>query len=203
MSKFMAVSRQAINLDKEKIRLETKVLAMERELSRRAGERLKLVDKVKQLESEVKELKNLAEELRTDIVNKESCLDHLQKKSDALSSSLGKAKDKAIKELKASDAYTKLLDKNYVARIEDFRQDACEAFLGVDFDSIRLRVATESSLISSTSEDIDIDDDATTFDGPKNNAPTDLSQQFLTFITSNISSSSFFFFWGSVVLDHF
>ena len=77
MSKFIVVSRQAINLDKEKIRLETKVLAMERELSRRAGERLKLVEKVKHLEFEVKELKNLAEELKTDIVNKESCLDHL------------------------------------------------------------------------------------------------------------------------------
>lgn len=124
MSKFMAVYRQAINLDKEKIRLETKVLAMERELSRRAGEMLKLEDKVKHLESEVKELKNLAEEPQTDIVNKESRLDHLQKKSDALSSSLGKAKDKAIKEFKAFDAYTKLLNENYVAGFEDFRQDA-------------------------------------------------------------------------------
>ena len=80
---------------------------------------------------------------------------------------MGKAKDKAIKELKAFDAYTKLLDENYVAGFEDFHQDAREAFLGVDFDSITLRVATESSLISSTSEDIDIDDNATTFDGPK------------------------------------
>ena len=175
MSKFMAVSRQAINLDKEKIRLETKVLAMERELSRRAGEMLKLEDKVKHLESEVKELKNLAEEPKTDIVNKESRLDHLQKKSDALSSSLGKAKDKAIKEFKAFDAYTKLLNENYVAGFEDFRQDAWEAFLGVDFDSIRLRVAAESSIISSTSKDVNIDDDATTSDGPKNNAPTGLS----------------------------
>ena len=170
----MAVSRQAINLDKEKIRLETKVLAMERELSRRAGERLKLVDKVKQLESEVKELKNLAEELRTDIVDKESRLDHLEKKSDALSSSLGKAKDNAIKEFKASDAYTKLLDENCATGFEDFRQDAWEAFLGVNFDSIRLHVAAESSLILSTSEDVDIDDDATTSDGPKNDAPTGL-----------------------------
>ena len=44
----------------------------------------------------------------------------------------------------------------------------------MNFDSIRLHVATESSLILSTSEDVDIDDDATTSDGPKNDAPTGL-----------------------------
>ena len=36
MSKFMAASKQATDLDKEKIRLDAKVLAMERELSKRA-----------------------------------------------------------------------------------------------------------------------------------------------------------------------
>ena len=39
-------------------------------------------DKVKHLEFEVKELKNLVEELRIDMVDKESCLGDLQKKSD-------------------------------------------------------------------------------------------------------------------------
>lgn len=61
MSKFMAASRQATDLDKEKIRLDAKVLAMERELSKQVGERLKLEDKVKHLEFKVKELNNLAE----------------------------------------------------------------------------------------------------------------------------------------------
>ena len=37
MSKFMAASKQATELDKEKIRLDTKVCAMEKELSKRAG----------------------------------------------------------------------------------------------------------------------------------------------------------------------
>ena len=99
-----------------------------------------------------------------------------------------KAKDEAIKEFKASDAYTKLLDENYASRFEDFHQDASEAFPGVDFDFIRLRVTTESSLVPRTSEDIDIDDDATTSDKPKDytqpmvvgqpkdDAPIDLSQ---------------------------
>lgn len=56
-----------------------------------------------------------------------------------------KAKDEAIKKFKASDTYTKLLDENYATGFEDFHQDAREAFPVVDFDSIRLCVATESS----------------------------------------------------------
>ena len=97
----MVASRQAIDLDKEKIRLDAKVLAMERELSKQARERLKLEDQVKHLESKVKELRNLAEELRIDIVDKESRLDHLQKKSDKFSLFIKKAKDEAIKEFKS------------------------------------------------------------------------------------------------------
>lgn len=104
MSKFMVASREAMGLDKKKIRLDDKVLAMKRELSKRAGERLKLENQVKCLKFEVKELRNLAEELRTDIIGKESRLDHLWKKSDELSSSMNKTKDEAIKEFKASDA---------------------------------------------------------------------------------------------------
>lgn len=59
----MVASRQAIDLDKEKIRLDAKVIAIKRELNTRVGERLKLEDQVKHLEFEVKELRNLVEEL--------------------------------------------------------------------------------------------------------------------------------------------
>ena len=45
MSKFMEVSRQTTELDKEKIGLDTKVRAMEKELSKQAGEKLKLEGK--------------------------------------------------------------------------------------------------------------------------------------------------------------
>ncbi|KAL0015458.1 hypothetical protein SO802_002527 [Lithocarpus litseifolius] len=138
MSKFMAAFRLGTKLDKEKIKLDTKVHAMEKEISKRARERLELEDKANHLESEVKELKNLAEELRTDIDKKESCLDHLRKKNDELSYSMSKAKDKAIKEVKAFNAYAKLLNETYTTGFEDFHLDACEAFPGVDFDSIKL-----------------------------------------------------------------
>jgi len=63
---------------------------------------------VKRLSFEVRELKNLTEELRTNIVDKESRLDHLQKKSDKLASSLSKAKDEAVNEFKASSEFSKL-----------------------------------------------------------------------------------------------
>lgn len=69
MSKFMVVFRQATKLDKEKIRLEIRVSDMEKEASHKAGEKVKLED-------EVKELKNLIEELKADIIEKETSLDH-------------------------------------------------------------------------------------------------------------------------------
>lgn len=105
MSKFMVVSRQAYELEKEMIILETKVRDMEKESSRKVGERVKLED-------EINELKNLVEELKVDVVEMDTHLDHLQKKSDELCSSLGKAKEEAIREFRASSVFTNLLEKN-------------------------------------------------------------------------------------------
>lgn len=158
----MVASNQAMDLDKERIRLETKIHEMEKKASQKARERIKLEDKTKCLSSEVKELKNLAEELRTNIIHKESRLDHLQKKSDELASSLCVAKDKAVKEFKTSNEFTKFLDENYTAGFEDFCQDASEAFPRVDFSSIKLPIAIESSLLLASSEDVNIEDDAIT-----------------------------------------
>lgn len=90
---------------------------------------------------------------------------------------MSKAKYEAVKEFKSSGAYTKILDETYAAGFEDCRLDAREAFLGVDFDSIKLPMAGNSSLLPSTSEDVDIDDDTITSDKPKDNAqPMDATQ---------------------------
>lgn len=89
----------------------------------------------------------MVEELRTNIDEKEYCLNHLRKKNDKLSSSMSKANGEAIKEFKAFGAYTKLLNETYVVGFEDFHLDACEAFLGVDFASIKLPMVGESSLL--------------------------------------------------------
>ena len=60
--------------------------------------------------------------------------------------------------------------------------DAIESFPGVDFDSIKLRIVAKSSLLQTSLEDVDIEDDAftphPTQDGLNfgGNAPSGLSQ---------------------------
>lgn len=137
-------------------------------------------DEVKaKLEDEVKELKNLIEELKVDIIDKDIHLDHLQKRSDELCTLLGETRKVAIREFKASNKFTDLLDRNYAAGLEDFRMDAIEHFLGVDFSPIKLCFAAESSFLQMSSEEVNVEDDASihpTMDDPKSgdNAPSGL-----------------------------
>ena len=119
---------------------------------------------------EAKEMKNLVEELKADIVKKDSHLDHLQRKNDKLSTHLKKAKEDIVMVFKASKQYTDLLDANYAASFEDFHMDAEECFLEVDFNSIKLNIGAASSLLQTSSKDVNIKDDATTH--PTQNDPT-------------------------------
>ena len=168
MSKFIAASRQATELDKMRILLETKIQHMRDECKKWA----EVAAKAKE---EVTEQQHLVQELRTDVVEKETRLDHLQKKNDELSTLLFKAKEDAVVEFKASKQYTDLLDANYAASIEDFRMDATENFPEVDFSSIKLNLAVAtSSLLQASFEDVIVKDDATTQlsqDDPNINAP--------------------------------
>ena len=123
---------------------------------------------------EVTEQQNF-QELRTDVVEKETRLDHLQKKNDELSTLLSKVKEDAVVEFKASKQYTDYLDANYAVGFEDFRMDATENFPEVDFSSIKfnLDVAT-ISLLQASSEDVNVEDDVTnqlSQDDPNINAP--------------------------------
>ena len=108
-------------------------------------------------------------------MEKDTRIDHLQKMNDELSTRLSKAKEDAVAEFKSSKVYTKVLDRNYAAGFEDFRMDAIENFPEVDFSSIKLNLAAAtSSLIQTGSDDVNIEDDATTqlpLDNPKVNAP--------------------------------
>ena len=123
---------------------------------------------------EAKELRNLNEKLKTDVLEKDTCLDHLQKRNNELSALLEKAKGDAVAEFQASKQFTDLLDKNYAAGFEDFRLDTSENFPNLDFSSIKLNLgAATSSLIQMSSKDFNIKDDASTLpppDDPKNNA---------------------------------
>ena len=129
-----------------------------------------------QAKEKTTELQKLIEELKTDAAEKGTRLDHLQKKNDELSVLLSKAKEDAVNEFKASKQYTNLLDTNYAASFEDFRADAMENFLEVDFSSIKLNLATAtSSLLQTSSEDVNVEDDASTQppqDDPNANAPS-------------------------------
>ena len=117
----------------------------------------------------------MIEELKADVVEKDTRLDHLQRKNDELSTLLSNAKVDVVAEFKSSNEYTKLLDANYAAGFEDFRMEAIENFPKVDFSSIKLnQAATTSSLLQANSEDVNIEDNATTLppkDDPKANTP--------------------------------
>ena len=167
MSKFIVTSRQATGLDKTRVLLETRIQEVKEESKKWA----KVATKAK-----ATELQNLIEELKTDVVEKDTCLDHLQKKNNELSTLLSKAKEDAVTEFKASKQYTDLLDANYAAGFKDFRMDAMENFPKVDFSSIKLNLAaTTSSLLQTSSKDVNVEDDATTQppqDEPNANAPS-------------------------------
>ena len=74
-----------------------------------------------------------------------------------------------------SKQFTDLLDKNYAARFEDFRLNAAENFPNLDFSVIKLNLgAATSSLLQTSSEDVNIEDDASTLPPPtdaKDDAP--------------------------------
>ena len=168
MSNFIAASRQATGLDKTRILLEARI----RELNNKTKKWAKVAASAKE---KGKELLNLVEELKADAVEKDTRLDHLQRKNDKLSTLLSNAKVDAVAEFKLSNEYTKLLDANYAASFEDFKMEAMENFPEVDFSSIKLNLAVAtSSLLQASSEGANVEDDATTLppkDDPKANAP--------------------------------
>ena len=111
---------------------------------------------------EFKELQNLVEALRADIVEKDTHLDYLQKRNDELSTLLKKEKEDVVVEFRDSKQFTDLLETNYAAGFEDFCMDTMENLLEVDFRSIKLNLGAASSLLQMSSEDVNIEDDATT-----------------------------------------
>ena len=141
ISKFIAAFRQATELDKTRLLLEKRIKEVKEESKVWAEVAAK--DR-----EEAKELRNLNEELKTDVLEKDTHLDHLQKKNNKLSALLEKAKGDAVAEFQASKQFTDLLDKNYAAGFEDFRLDAAENFPNLDFSAINLNLgAATSSLL--------------------------------------------------------
>ena len=75
---------------------------------------------------------------------------------------MSKARYNAVKEFKLSSEFTDSLDKYYVVGFEDFCLDASKVFPRVDFDSIKLPIVVGSSLLQTSLEDVNIEDDAST-----------------------------------------
>ena len=168
MSKFIVASRQVTELDKTRILLEKRI----NEVKDKSKMWAEVAAKAKE---EAKELRNLNKELKTDVLEKDTRLDHLQKRNNELSTLLEKAKGDAVVEFQASKQFIDLLNKNYATGFEDFRLDVTENFPNLDFSSINLNLgAATNSLIQTSSEDVNIKDDASTLPPPvdaKDNAP--------------------------------
>ena len=105
----------------------------------------------------------MVEELKADVVKKDTCLAHLQKRNDELSALFNEVKEEAVVEFRASKQFTDLLDTNYAASSENFQRYAIENFPEVDFSSIKLNLgAAISSLLQTSLEDINTEDNTTT-----------------------------------------
>ena len=110
------------------------------------------------------------EELKADNIEKDTRIVYLEGQVFEFVSSLEKARGEAIAAFKKSNEYKNRLDNHYAAGYEDFRADAKETFPDLDFDFFKLPLATESSLLQTSSEDVNITDDANnevTQDDPK------------------------------------
>ena len=138
MSKFIATSKQATGLDKTSILLETRIQEVNEESKKWTGVTAQGKEKTTGLQK-------LIEELKTDAAEKGTRLDHLQKKNDELSVLLSKANEDAVTEFKASKQYTNLLDADYATDFEDFKANAMENFLEVDFSFIKFNLAAATS----------------------------------------------------------
>ena len=126
-------------------------------------------------------LKNEVEELKADAIEKETRIAHLEGQVSKFTSSLEKAYGEAVVAFKKFDEYKNHLDSHYVAGYEDFCVDAKKAFPELNFDTFKIPLATESSLLATSSKDVNVVDDANnkvTQDDPKSggNVPSGLSK---------------------------
>ena len=114
------------------------------------------------------------EELKADNIEKDTRIIYLEGQVSKFFSSLEKARGEAIAAFKKFDEYKKALDSHYAAGYGDFRADAKETYPDLDFNSFKFPLANESSLLQTSSEEVNIMDDANnevTQDDPKTSLP--------------------------------
>ena len=160
MSKFYTITCQAKELTLEAKTTKDKVKELNNEILLKKGEVNRLTEDFNCLQGSETKLKNEVEELKADNIKKDTRIVYLEGQVSEFVSSLEKARGEAIAAFKKFDEYKNRLDSHYAAGYEDFRADAKETFPDLDFDSFKLSLATESSLLQTSSEDINIMDDA-------------------------------------------
>ena len=174
MSKFYTTTCQAKELAAEAKTAKDKAKELNNEILLKKGKVLMLTEDFNRLQGSETKLKNEVEELKADNLEKDTHIVHLEGQVSEFTSSLEKAREEFIVAFKKSEEYKNRLDSHYAAGYEDFRVDAKEAYLDLDFNSFKLPVATESSLLQTSSEDVNIMDDANTEvtqDDPKTSLP--------------------------------
>ena len=170
MSKFYTATYQAKELATEAKTANDKAKELNNEVLLKKGEVLRLTEDFNRLQGSETKLKNEVEELKADNIEKDTRIVYLEGQIAEFVSSLEKAHGEAVAAFKKSDEHKKALDSHYAAGYEDFHADAKETYPELDFDSFKLPLATESSLLQTSSEDVNILDDATnevTQDGSK------------------------------------
>ena len=194
MSKFYTTSTQAKELCDGAKAAKEKNKELANEVLLKKGEVIKQSKEVTRLLAIETKLKNEVEELKADYVKKESRISHLEVKVQELTSSLKKVKEEAIAAFMKSNDFTTCLNRYYAIGYEDFCVDAKETYPEMDFDSFKIPTTTESSLLPTSSEDVNIVDDAPTEpakdataankDDPKSGveAPSGLFQSFISFL---------------------
>ena len=160
MSKFYIATCQAKELATEAKTAKEKAKKLNNEVLLKKGEVLRLIEDFNCLQGSETKLKNEVEELKADNIEKDTCIVYLEGQVSGFVSSLEKAHEEAIASFKKSDEYKSRLDSRYAAGYEDFRADAKETFSDLDFDSFKLPLATESSMLQTSSEDVNVMDDA-------------------------------------------
>ena len=161
MSKFYTASTQAKELCEEAKTAKEKNKELNKEVLLKKGEVIRLTEDLNRLHGVETKLKNEVKELKADFVEKETCIVHLEGQVSEFNSSLEKAHEEAVAAFKKFDEYKNRLDSHYAAGYEDFRAYAKEAFPDQDFDSLKIPLATKSSLLPTSSEDVNVVDDAT------------------------------------------
>ena len=156
MLKFYTATCQAKELTTEAKTAKDKAKELNNKILLRKGEVLRLTEDFNRLQGSETKLKNKVEELKADNIEKDTRIVYLEGQV----SGFVKAREEAIVSFKKSDEYKSHLDSYYAAGYEDFHVDAKETFPDLDFDSFKHPLANESFMLQTSSEDVNVMDDA-------------------------------------------